>query len=156
MFEYQVYPCIGCTELESVGNRIEFLSYLRNFRIHIEAGFTYSAFGEVLSQINDCIDRFTREQFGCFEYFTERTDYRVEFKNFRVAHKGLYGRSREQFRDLFKHAVYICVGCAEFESIGNRVKFLCYFRDFRIHIESGFRYGAFGKVFCKVGNRIDG
>ena len=150
LFEYQVYPSIGCAEFESIGYRVKFSCYLRNFRIHVETGLRYSTFGEVLSKINDCINRFAREQFGCFEYFTERTDYRVEFKFFRVAHKGLYGRSREQFRDLFKHAVYTCVGCAEFESIGNCVKFLCYLRNFRIHIETGLRYSAFGEVLSKV------
>ena len=156
MFEYQVYPSIGCAEFKSIGNCIEFSCYLRNFRIHIETGLRYSAFGEVLSQINDCIYRFAREQFGCFEYFTERTDYRVEFKFFRVAHKGLYGRSREQFRDLFKHAVYICVGCAEFESIGYRVEFSCYLRDFRIHVKLGFAYDTVNKVLCQIYDRIDG
>ena len=155
MFEYQVYPSVGRTEFESIGNCIEFSCYLRDFRIHIETGLRYRTFGKIFCKVGNRIDRFTCEQFGCFEYFTERTDYRVEFKNFRVAHKGLYGRSREQFRDLFKHAVYIRVGCAELKSIGYRVNLLSDFGDFRIHIETGLRYSAFGEVLSKVYDCID-
>ena len=103
-----------------------------------------------MSQINDCINRFAREQFGCFDYFTERTDYRVEFKFFRVVYESLNRRGREQYGYLFKYTFNVCGSCTEFKPVGYRVKFSCYLGDFRVHIETGLRYSAFGEVLSKV------
>ena len=80
MFEYHIYPCIGCAEFESVGDCIEFFSNLCNFGIHIEAGFGYGTFCQILGQIYDSIDRFGVEHFGCFNYFAGRTDYGIELE----------------------------------------------------------------------------
>ena len=150
LFEYKVNPIFGSAEFKSVGNRVEFSCYLCDFRIHIEAGLRYSTLCEVLSQIYNRIDRFTREQFGCFEYFSRRTDYRVEFENFRIVYESLNRRGREQYGYLFKYTFNVCGSCTEFKPVGYRIEFSCYLGNFRIHIETGLRYSAFGEVLSKV------
>ena len=109
-----------------------------------------------MSQINDCIDRFTRKNFGRFNYFARRADYGIKFEFFRIVYESLNRRGREQYGYLFKYTFNVCGSCAEFKSIGYRVKFSCYLRDFRIHVKLGFAYDTVNKVLCQIYDRIDG